>query len=380
MKVAIVTESFLPTYNGVANSVLRVLDTLKDEGHEAMIIAPTTVSSEYLGYKVVKAPSFQIKGFEFGLPMASMAAELSAFAPDVLHAASPVLLGGQALAVAARLEIPSVAIYQTNIADYVERYNFGLIRPAADRIMGGIHATATVNLVPSPDSAKYLRGLGVSNIHQWGRGVDLELFAPKLRLGAEAAELRAKWAPNGERIVGYVGRLSAEKQVERVAELFGVPGVRFVVVGDGPERARLEADFNGHDVIFTGKLSGIELAQAYAAMDIFAHFGTEETFGQTIQEAQASHLAVIAPAVGGPRHLIKHRETGMLVDPSQPLAYRAALEELLSTTGMIARVQEQARRAVLQKSWSAVNQQLLDYYQLAIEIKQGQEAPALAVA
>ena len=380
MRVAIVTESFLPTFNGVANSVLRVLDTLKEQGHEAMIIAPTLVDAEYLGYKVVKAPSFVIKGFELGLPMPTMAEELAAFKPDVLHAASPVLLGGQAIAAAAKLNIPSVAVYQTNLAEYVERHNFALFRPAVDRLMAGIHAPATVNLAPSPDSVKYLKELGVRNIHQWGRGVDFRLFAPQRKFSPEVAELRKKWAPQGERIVGYVGRLSAEKQVERMAELFGVEGVTFVVVGDGPERAALEAQFAGAPVTFTGKLSGEDLGNAYAAMDVFTHFGTEETFGQTIQEAQASHLAVIAPDAGGPKYLIEHGNTGMLVNPAEPNGYRKALEKVLETPGMISRLQEQARRSVLEKTWESVNDQLLDHYRFAMELTSGQKATALAVA
>lgn len=380
MKVAIVTESFLPTYNGVANSVLRVLDTLTQQGHEALIIAPTTVGSNYLGHRVVKAPSMVIKGFEFGLPLATMAAELEAFEPDVLHAASPVVLGGQALAMASKMSIPSVAIYQTNIADYVERHNFAIFRPAVERLMGAIHAPATVNLAPSPESVRYLRDLGLSNIHQWGRGVDLELFAPRRRLSAEVAELKARWAPNGERIVGYVGRLSAEKQVDRMAELFGAEGVAFVVVGDGPELPRLQQEFASAPVTFTGKLSGDDLANAYAAMDIFTHFGTEETFGQTIQEAQASHLAVIAPNAGGPKHLIEHGVNGLLADPDAPSDYRRQLDHLLQTPGLISQLQEQGRRSVLGRTWSAVNEQLLDHYRFAIELQSGQKQKVSARA
>jgi len=136
-------------------------------------------------------------------------------------------------------------------------------------------------------------------------------------------------------------------------------------VGDGPEREKLEQLFAAKPVVFTGSLTGLELAYHYAAMDIFVHFGTEETFGQTIQEAQAAGLAVVAPDRGGPRHLIDHGHTGLLVDPERPGGYLKAVLSLLS----------QARRdqiianslcAISNKSWSANNAKLLEYYRQAI--------------
>ena len=159
--------------------------------------------------------------------------------------------------------------------------------------------------------------------------------------------------------IGFVGRLAPEKQVHKMASLFGVPNTRFVVVGDGPERRRLETEFAGHPVTFLGALRGEELAEAYASLDVFVHFGTEETFGQTIQEAQATGRPVVAPASGGPRFLIDHGVTGFLADPFEPSTFVQHVTDLATNAPLRARVGEAARRAVLNKSWAANNAQLL---------------------
>ena len=366
--MVVVTESFLPSLNGVTNSVLRILDTFKQRGIKALIIAPTAPSPKYLGFDVIQTASFPLKQFQVAVPGLWLQETIAAFKPDVVHVASPFILGGQAIAAADRLGIPSVAIYQTELTGYMDRYNLGAAKPLLDKAVAAIHSPATLNLAPTAQTAQYLRNLGISSVDVWGRGVDLDLFHPNRKLEPSTAALRAKWAPNGEKIVGYVGRLAAEKQVHRMAELFGTPNTRFVIVGDGPERKRLETEFAGQPVVFAGKLSGLELAAAYAAFDVFAHFGTEETFGQTIQEAQATGLPLVAPRSGGPIFLVEHGETGYLVDPAGKGAYNSVVEMLVADDGARARVGENARRAVLKKSWEANNAILLEHYAKAVDM------------
>ena len=376
LRVAIVTESFLPAVNGVTNSVLRILETLRQDGHEAIVVAPAARAnssensaesvSKYLGFDVVRVPAVMLKQFQWGMPTPILQSTLANFAPDVVHVASPVFLGGQAIAVAQRLGIPCVAVYQTDISGYVERYGLKFARPVIDKIMAAIHAPATINLAPTDEAASYLRSLRVPGVDVWGRGVDLDLFHPNRRLADEVLELKRNWSPNGEVVVGFVGRLAAEKQVDRISELLDLPGVRCVVVGEGPERATLEAKFAGKNVVFTGRLGGIELANAYSALDVFTHFGTEETFGQTIQEAQASGLPVVAPASGGPKFLIETGSSGFLVHPIRHGAFAEQVQQLVQDSGLRARVGEQARRSVLNKSWATNNGKLIDFYHSAI--------------
>jgi phosphatidylinositol alpha 1,6-mannosyltransferase len=160
-----------------------------------------------------------------------------------------------------------------------------------------------------------------------------------------------------------VGRLAPEKQVGRLIELCGIPNTRIAIVGDGPDRAELEDRFAGYPVTFTGRLSGDELANAYAAMDIFVHAGTEETFGQTIQEAHASGLPVIAPSIGGQRNLIRQGIDGYLVDHSRWGAFREAVENLAGNEALLHGMSQEAYRAVADKSWEKNNQALLGHYE-----------------
>lgn len=369
LRVAVVTESFLPSLNGVTNSVVRVLESLKADGHDALVLAPTSNSAEFLGFKVIRISRFYVKQFAVALPHLRLEAILREFNPDVVHVAAPFAFGRQAIRVAHRMGVPAIAIYQTDIAGYAQRYGLPGLRPIIDRMIGAIHRRATVNLAPTAEGADYLRKIGAKGVAVWGRGVDLEAYNPQKRELVASSGYRKRLGAHDHIIVGFVGRLAAEKQVERFAELFGIPNVSFLIVGDGPERENLKKLFRYQKVEFTGRLVGPELANAYASMDIFVHCGTEETFGQTIQEAQASGLPVVAPARGGPRFIIRSGHNGFLVNPDEPNAYRQVVIELINNPELRKTIGSNARTGVIDKSWSSNNAQLFDHYLNAIKIK-----------
>lgn len=369
MRIAIVTESFLPSLNGVTNSVLRVVDTLKEAGHEVIIIAPTAPHKRHLGFKVIRTLAVPFMQFQIGLPPLALQATLEEFRPDVVHVASPFFLGGQAIAIANKLGIPTVAIYQTDIAGYLQRYGMKFAKPVVDRFVAAIHGPATMNLAPTPESAAYLLKLGVERVGVWGRGVDLELFHPRNKSQQATQDFKTAHLLGKKNLVGFVGRLAPEKQVHRMLELCSIPDTALVIVGDGPERKKLEALFAGKPVTFTGALRGAELARAYASLDAFVHYGTEETFGQTIQEAQASGVPVVAPAVGGPRFLINDKENGRLIEPEDTHGFTEAVVGILATPRLAARMGEAGRRSVLNKSWKANNESLLKTYRAAAAFK-----------
>jgi phosphatidylinositol alpha 1,6-mannosyltransferase len=191
--------------------------------------------------------------------------------------------------------------------------------------------------------------------------VDAVLFTPARRDPA----LRRRLAPRDELLVGYVGRLAPEKHVERLAALADLPGVRLVVVGDGPSRARLERLLP--DAAFLGMLTGPALAAAYATLDVFVHTGPFETFGQAVQEAMASGLPVVAPDAGGPRELVHHERTGFLVPPGPEGPLRAAVVRLRDDPALRQAFGRAGRRAVQGRTWPAICDELLLHYRAVVD-------------
>lgn len=362
VRIAIVTESFLPQINGVTNSVLRVLEHLRRRGDAALVIAPGAGPEEYAGFPVIRLPAMDlplVSSLPIGFPTRRLLRGLQEFRPDVVHLASPFIVGARGLAAARRIGVPTVAVYQTDVAGFAESYGLGLTARAAWRWIRRLHGAADRTLAPSTWAVETLREHGVPRVHRWGRGVDTERFSPHRR----DQDLHRELAPNGELLVGYVGRLAPEKRIERLAALGEMPGVRLVVVGDGPERQNLGAALPG--AAFLGQRTGDELARIYASLDVFVHTGPHETFCQAVQEAMASGVPVVAPDVGGPRDLVDHGRTGYLLPADDPAvhaeALRAAVAELRDPE-LRARFGEAARVAVAGRTWPALCQQLIGHY------------------
>ncbi|MEU4739426.1 glycosyltransferase family 1 protein [Actinosynnema sp. NPDC023658] len=361
MRVAIVTESFLPQVNGVTNSVLRVLEHLRAHGHRALVVAPGAGADHHLGTPVVRVPSVDLPRFSslpVGVPTRRVLTALADFRPDVVHLASPFVIGARGLSAARRLGVPTVAVYQTDVAGFAGHFGLGLTARAAWRWTRRLHVQADRTLAPSTWAVEALRAHGVPRVHRWGRGVDVELFHPGRRDDA----LRASLAPGGELLVGYVGRLSPEKRVDRLAALADLPGVRLVVVGGGPEEARLRRDLPG--AAFLGFRSGTDLAAAYASLDVFVHTGPHETFCQAVQEAMASGVPVVAPDAGGPRDLVQPG-TGYLFSDDAQLR-RAVVG--LGDPQRRRRFGRAARRWVGGRTWSVVCDELLGHYEAVLDV------------
>jgi phosphatidylinositol alpha 1,6-mannosyltransferase len=363
VRVAIVAESFLPNVNGVTNSVLRVMEHLRRTGHEVLVIAPDSPRGQppadrlHDGVRVHRVPSKmfpKVTSLPLGVPRPRMVGVLRGFEPDVVHLASPALLGYGGLMAARHLDVPTVAVFQTDVAGFAQSYGAGVMSRAAWAWTRHLHGKADRTLAPSTSAIENLIAHHVPRVHHWGRGVDVTGFVPSARDEA----LRAAWSPAGTSIVGFVGRLAPEKHVERLAVLARREDVQLVVVGDGVDRKKLESLMP--TAIFTGALYGRDLAAAYASMDVFVHAGEHETFCQAVQEAMASGVPVIAPDAGGPRDLVTPMHTGLLLGVDEFEARLSdAVDHLLAERQ---RYSVAARRSVLTRTWPAVCEQLLGHY------------------
>ena len=380
VRVAIATESFLPSLNGVTTSVCRVAESLREQGHTAMIIAPGPAPATFAGHVVRPLPGVPVRGFRAGLPTRGVRQALRDFRPDVLHAASPFLVGAHGLRSAESVDLPTVAIYQTDMPNYVRQHGPGALGRGASSLtwewIRRIHSRADLTLAPSRPTLEELRAHHVPRTGLWGRGVDTRLFTPAWKEEAETIALKHALAPNGEIILGYVGRLAPEKELHRLVELAQLPGTRLVLVGEGPSRnelgallAEAVARAPGRPNLppaFLGAHTGADLARAYATFDVFVHTGTKETFGQTLQEAAASGLPLVAPAIGGPLDLVAHSETGYLFDPDVRGDLARWVTELVESPSLRASMGESGPSMVAGRSWDVLTTQLVDHYEHAI--------------
>ncbi|MFF7332386.1 glycosyltransferase [Streptomyces sp. NPDC008150] len=362
MRVVIVTESFPPDVNGVAHCALQTARHLVGRGHTPLVVAPATAAGPApdtdAPCPVVRVPSLPLPGYpqvRVALPSRRVAAAIAEHRADIVHLASPFVLGVRGMAAAGRLGVPAVAVYQTDLAGYARTY-MGAGEAAAWRRIRSVHAAADRTLAPSGAALRDLETRGVPRVRLWPRGVDAERFRPARRDEA----LRRELAPRGELIVGYVGRLAPEKQVELLSGVCGLDNVRVVVVGDGPSRGGLAGALPGAALL--GRRTGDELARLFASLDVFVHTGPFETFCQTVQEAMASGVPVVAPAVGGPLDLVDHGRTGLLVPPRDADAVRDAVRELAADPARRAAYGAAGRAAVEGRTWAAVGDQLVGHY------------------
>jgi len=367
VRVAIITESFLPRINGVTNTVCRVVEHLRSRGHQAVVIAPRPAPTMHAGVPVLSVPAIALPGARDVRVAATGSRQvermLAAFEPDLVHLASPTVLGSRGAVAARRLGVPIVAVFQTDLAGFARRY------PAWQGVVAGVsgdeaiwrwlhrvHDAADRTLAPSSATIQELAARGFPRLARWGRGVDLDQFHPRRRDEA----LHRALAPGGEVLVGYVGRLAPEKELHRLVALRGMPGVRLVLVGSGPSEPRLRRMLP--EAAYLGFHTGDTLGAAVASLDVFVNPGDSETFCQAVQEALAAGVPVVASAAGGPLDLVDHGRTGFLVTPGDARALRSSVAALAYAPSTRARMGALARASVLGRTWEALGDELLTHY------------------
>jgi phosphatidylinositol alpha 1,6-mannosyltransferase len=375
LRIAVVAESFLPQINGVTNSVLRILDFFKLNGHEAIIIAPDSVGgpSEYAGFEILRVPAINVKGLiPIALPQQFAKARVLDFNPDIIHLASPAILGNYVARFAKKNEIPTLSVYQTDLAGFANHYGFQIANSTLNKFVGRVHSNSDRTLAPSTSACDYLNELGVQDVELWRRGVDSERFSPEKR----DEELRNELLGNrpDRTLIGYVGRLAHEKRLEDLISLDEQDDVQLVIVGDGPTRARLERKLP--NAIFTGFKNGEDLSRMYASLDIFIHTGQDETFCQSIQEALASGVPIIAPNSGGPIDLVENGKTGYLINTGNPKEIKRVVK--LIQEGDVANWREATRQSVINRTWKSINQELISHYLDLIAAKGAKRAELVA--
>lgn len=364
MRVAIFAETFLPKWDGIASTTCRLLEHLERRGVESLMFAPEGAPARYAGTPIIGEPCFPLPFYpelKLAQPRAGLGDELADFRPDVVHVINPALMGAAGLRRARELDVPVVASYHTDIPGYLEKYNLTLFRELLWGVFRWLHNQADLNLCPTEWIRRQLVGQGFERVDIWGRGVDCDLFCPARRDRTWRERLTGGH-PDAPLLI-YAGRLALEKRIDVLRPVLdAVPQVRLAILGDGPERANLEALFAGTPTVFTGKLDGTDLAAAYAAGDIFTFPGENETFGNVVQEAMASGLPCLVAAHSGLRDRVRNGVDGFQFEPGNSAQLATLVRWLLRDADFRAELAAGALSFARTRTWEANLDGLLDKY------------------
>ncbi len=369
MKIAYFSEVFLPKIDGVVNTLCRLFDFLEDQGHHSLLFAPDGGPDTYAGTPVVHLPGLPLTIYpdiHIVPPIVDVSIYLDQFQPDIIHLINPFSLGLTGLWYGLQKQIPVVASFQTDLAGFAEKWGVGYLGPLIWKYLRSIHNQADLNLAPSQYTRNVLILNDFKNVKIWGRGVDTKLFTPAKR----CMEWRRKLSDDhiDDALLISVGRLSSEKNIKNLRPIMDqMPNSRLVIVGDGPQRQELEKIFSGTPTVFTGYLTGDELAQAYAAADIFVFTGENETFGNVVLEAMASGLPVIVPNTGGVVDFVSEYETGLIYKAGDIHSMQNKILELIHDPDHAKKIGENACEYARSQTWEYIFSRLLmDYRSLII--------------
>ena len=369
LRIALFTGNYVHIEDGVSRTLGRLVGYLVDQGHEVTVLGPTIDDppmqqpGRFVAVPSVAAPGRPEYRVSTGFPSETRR-QLERWAPDLVHIATPDVLGHKALTWARGQNLPVVSTYHTHFASYLDYYRLGLAESALWAVLRRFYNRCDEVYPPTPTMADALREHGVTApIRVWPRGIELDRFDPSLR--SERWREAHGFGPD-DVVVTFLSRLVKEKGTDVYAETIrrlqaiGLP-VKALVVGDGPERAALESDLP--NATFAGHLRGDAISTAYASSDVFLFPSETETFGNVTLEAMASGLAVVCADAAGSRSLVDDGETGLLCPPRDLDAFELATTSLVLSPDRRAGLGTRARDAASAYDWRSVLSSMLDAYQ-----------------
>jgi len=364
LRIAFFTETFLPRIDGTVTRLCQTVRQLRKLGHDVHIIAPQGDRDVYEGANIHGVPGFPFPLYpelKLSVPRPSIGKVLSKFQPDLIHAMHPVLLGSSAFYYSSALRVPLVISYHAQVAKWLHYYRLGHLESLFWWGTRSAYNRADVILCTSQPMQTLLREQGLRNVHLWQRGVDTDAFHPQ-HASLKMRERLTQGHPN-DKVLLYVGRLSAEKNIEQCRPILrAIPELRLAIVGDGPHRANLERYFAGTPTYFPGYLRGEELASAFASADVFFLPSRTETLGLVLLEAMAAGCPVVAVAEGGIVDIVRDRITGHLYQPDDINGAISTVRSLLSNPSHRETIRTHARLDVENWSWRASALQLEGFY------------------
>ena len=374
MKIAFFTETFLPKVDGIVTRLTKTIEFLTKNGDEVIVFCPEGCPDSYKGATIVGVAAMPLPLYpelKLGLPGPAVSDKLEEFKPDLVHVVNPAVLGLGGIWLAKTNNIPLIASYHTHLPKYLEHYGMGMLEPLLWELLKAAHNQALLNLCTSTAMVNELEDKGIQRTALWQRGVDTENFRPELRSEKMREKLFGKYQ-NTDSLLIYVGRLSAEKQIERIKPVLdNIPGACLALVGDGPYRGQLEKIFENTKTNFIGYLSGEELASAYASGDIFLFPSSTETLGLVLLEAMAAGCPVIGANKGGIPDIINNGINGCLYNPDEKdngeRSLIEATKKILVDKNKKETMRKEARKEAEKWDWNQATLQLQKYYAETLE-------------
>jgi glycosyltransferase involved in cell wall biosynthesis len=369
MRIALFTETFLPKVDGIVTRLRHTVDHLQRIGDEVLIFAPDGGLTEHKGARIYGVSGFPLPLYpelKIALPRPAIGYELEKFKPDIIHVVNPAILGLAGLFYSKAQRIPLIASYHTHLPEYLQHYGLGMLEGMLWELLKAGHNQAAINLCTSTAMMQALSEHGIERVDLWQRGVDTETFQPHLA-NREMRDRLSQGHPEAPLLL-YVGRLSAEKEIDRIKSVLeAIPGSRLALVGDGPHRQTLEKHFADTPTNFVGYLGGHELAAAFASSDAFIFPSRTETLGLVLLEAMAAGCPVVAARSGGIPDIVEDGVNGFLFDPKDEQGAIAATQFLLSRIEEREAMRRNARLEAERWSWAAATLQLQQFYRSVVE-------------
>lgn len=355
MRLLILTDSFAPKIDGVADTAGILRASLRRRGHEVTVIAPRPPGRVLDEPGVVRIPAFPLPAYaevRLGYRFDRLRRAIRDAMPD---AALMLTMGTVGVAGAYLLphEVRLVHLYTTDMPAYLRTYHFGLLGGALDRLLRSLGERAAATLGPSEVIVSDLARRGVAHLGVWGRGVDTSLFHP----GRRTVEMRSRLTGGHPELplVLYVGRLAREKRILDLLEATRqLRHVRFAFVGDGPIRGQLERVFPADRTVFTGYLRGEPLAQAFASADVFAFPSDTDTFAQVVLQAMASGVPPVVAAGTAPAQFVTNGVSGLHAPARSPRDFAAAIGRIVCDEPLARTLVHGAREGITGRSWEAL--------------------------
>ena len=367
MRIALVSDTYVPQVNGVTTVLRRIVRAVGDAGHLAAMVAPAYPGGhppDPLELRVPSLPFPPYPSIRLSLPLTRRIYRfLDRLEPELVHVATEGPLGVVGRAWAMKHDVPLVTSFHTDFPRYARDYHAGALEPAVWKWLAWFHQPARLTHTPGEATHAELLAHGIGHAVVWGRGVDTAHFHPSRRM----ASCR-RWLAGGDdtAIVLHVGRLAPEKNLDVLADawrmVYGTLGQRvtFALAGDGPLSRRLRSRLPFARQI--GFVDRETLATLYASADICVLPSRTETCGLVALEAMASGLAVVAADAGGLKESVRHGETGLLVPPHDSLAFVDAMVDLVVHPLERREFGAAARRAALERDVRPEDAVLLAQY------------------